>query len=63
MNIKLAVKNQVAGRGTELYNTIEDAEYEDAQYDILGSFLIITLSNGPEKVFPVGRVYFMEVTP
>jgi len=61
MNIKLALRAReyTTGAGP----TIEDVTYEDAQYDIIGSFIVITLSNGPEKVFPVHRVHFVEVTP
>jgi len=55
MNIRLVVKNPYGG--------IEETEYEDVQYDLLGSFLLITLSNGVEKVFPVQRIHFVEVTP
>jgi hypothetical protein len=59
MKVKLALRKH----GSEPGYPIEDVEYEDAQYDVSGSFIVITLSNGPEKVFPVHRVHFVEVTP
>lgn len=59
MRVKLALRTDIIGQ-------VEDVVYENARYDVIGSFLIITISPasglGPTKVFPVHRVFFVEVT-